>query len=184
MQVEENLKWLRKGSTGCTFATLFSKNPDEIGWKFFSYQDFPVYFPLLEPQVNIVSIVFPEDWGRELVEEWASRNDFYTEMTSENTYGLRIKCNDHTSWVQYFGKDSHVLTRRSPYPMLMYTNRLRHKFYPKVGWKGILHLAHAWSDRFTKSYDTLWKQSYKQTKKLLGHTPTIKEAAKTTFLIK
>ena len=34
----ENLKWLQSGKTGCTFATIFSKMTDEIGWKFYDYK--------------------------------------------------------------------------------------------------------------------------------------------------
>lgn len=67
--------------------------------------------------------------------------------------------------------------------MLMYTNKLGPKHYVKVGFKGILHLAHAFSESVKENvYDLLWDRSYKQVCKIIGHKPTIREAAKTTWL--
>jgi len=117
------------------------------------------------------------------VKDWALAVGFYIEETSKGTEGLRIQCKDGVSWVQYFGPDSHVPTRRSPQPMLMYTNKLGVSYYAKVGFKGILHLAHAYLETISKDvYDLLWNRSYAQVCKKIGHKPTIKEAAKTTWL--
>lgn len=67
--------------------------------------------------------------------------------------------------------------------MLMYTNKLGKSHYIKVGWKGILHLAHAFYDKIDERvYDLLWNRSYEQTKKKLGKSPDITSAAKTTWL--
>ena len=112
------------------------------------------------------------------------RHGFFLEKTSSGTEGLRILCGAYVSWVQYFGPDSHVVTRQSPYPMLMFTCRLGVSFYAKVGFHGILHLAHAFYDKISERvYNLLWDRSYEQVKKKIGHKPTIIEAAKTTFLI-
>jgi hypothetical protein len=176
-----NLEWFVAGNTGCCFATLFVKNLKKIGWRFIFYTEFQ-YFKYM-PETNIISIDFPIKWDKLLVKQWALANGFYIEDTSDKTEGLRIKCSEGIAWVQYFGPDSHVKTRQSPYPMLMYCNKLGKAHYIKVGFKGILHLAHAWIDNLkSKSWDTLWNQSYKQTKKILGHKPTINEASKTTWL--
>lgn len=132
---------------------------------------------------NIVSISFPFHWSKEQVRKWALEHGFYEEQTSEETIGLRIKVDEGISWVQYFGPDSHVKTRQAPHPMLLYCNRLGPSHYVKVGFNGILHLAHAWSSKLTKkTYDLLWNRSFEQTRKKLGKSPTIKEAAKTTWL--
>lgn len=177
-----NLQWIAKGNTGCVFATLFAKNPASVNWIFISPREFRLR--LFKEDACLISIVFnPDYWNKDLILKWAIENGFFEEKTSDNTTGLRYMCEQGKSWVQYFGKDSHVKTRQSPFPMLMFTRKLNKSHYIKVGFKGLLHLSHAWSDDIKENvYDLLWNQSYKQTKKLLGHTPTIKEAAKTTFI--
>lgn len=178
-----NREWIAKGSTGCTFASLFAKSPEVVGWKFYPYL---LYWDKIKTDSIddlIISIEFFGGLTKEEVRKWALSHGFYEEDTSEGTVGLRIKCKEGVSWVQYFGPDSHVVTRRSPLPMLMYTNKLGVGYYAKVGFKGILHLAHAWYDKIgDRVYDLLWDRSYEQTKKKIGHAPTIIEAAKTTFL--
>lgn len=179
-----NREWIMKGNTGCTFATLFSKNPSIVGWRFYDPIQW-VYQHHYEELSLIVSIEFPNDgfWCKSTIKSWALSHGFYIEDTSETTEGLRIKCKNGVSWVQYFGPDSHVKTRQSPSPMLMYTNKLGKSYYVKVGFHGILHLAHAWYDKINeKVYDLLWSRSYEQTKKKLGKSPDIISAAKTTWL--
>lgn len=178
-----NLEWIKSGKTGCTFASLFSKNPEMVGWKFYDYNAWKIRNLFQIEDALIVSICFPADWKKEDVRLWALKLNFYIENTSEGTEGLRIKCEEGIAWVQYFGPDSHVITRQSPKPMLLYCNKLNKSHYVKVGFKGILHLAHAWYEKISERvYDLLWDRSYKQTCKILGKKPTIKEAAKTTWI--
>ena len=174
--MNEAIEWIKKGNTGCVFATLFAKNPESVGWKIINHSEFPCNDAML------VSIMFPENWSKEMVRSWALQNGFFEEIISSGLVGLRIKCLHGISWVQYFGKDSHVKTRQSPLPMLMYTQKMNKSYYIKVGFNGILHLAHAFSEKIGQSvYDLLWKQSFRQTKKILGFSPTKREAAKTTW---
>lgn len=176
-----NLEWISKGNTGCTFATLFAKNPAMAGWVFIPFWKF--YPDEFTNSDLIISIEFPERWSAERVKQWALGKGFYVENTSDKTEGLRIKCDEGVSWVQYFGKDSHVSTRKSPQPMLMYTRKLNKSHYVKVGFNGLLHLAHAWYDKITdRVYDMLWERSYEQTRKKLGQSPDITQAAKTTWV--
>jgi hypothetical protein len=172
--------WIRKGNTGCTFATLFSKNPESIGWKFFTVEE---YLKGIPDDTFIVSIIFPENCNKSTVRNWALNNGFYIESTGDDTEGLRIKSKYGISWVQYFGPDSHVKTRQAPSPCLLYCRKMQKSYYFKVGFSGILHLAHAWIENFPKrKADTLWLRAHKQTEKIVGYKLTIKEAAKTTFL--
>lgn len=178
--MKELLDWIRKGNTGCTFATLFSKNPKLVGWEFYTKEKFEKG---VSEDTFIVSIVFDKNETKDSIKEWALKNGFYLEGTSRYTEGLRIKSKDSISWVQYFGPDSHVNTRKAPLPTLLYCRKLQKSYYFKVGFKGILHLAHAWIEGFSeKSANTLWRRSHKQTEKIIGHTLGIKEAAKTTWL--
>jgi hypothetical protein len=178
-----NIQWIAKGNTGCTFATLFAKDPESIGWKFYDHTEWMIRrkFGVLEG--NIISIIFPSTWEIGDVTVWAYKLGFFTEYTSDETVGLRLNCEEGVSWVQYLGPDSHVKTRQSPNPMLIYCQKLNTSFYFKVGFKGILHLAHAWNNKLKEVVaDRLWNRSFKQVEKKIGHKPTIKEAAKTTFL--
>lgn len=175
-EIQEQIDWIKKGNTGCVFATLFAKSPKSVGWNFIEYDNFPF------PDSFLLSIIFPKHFTKNMVRIWAFNNGFFEESISGDNMGLRIKCKEGISWVQYFGVDSHVKTRQAPFPMLMYTQKLNKAYYVKVGFKGVLHLAHAFSDKVKESvYDLLWQRSYRQTKKLLGHSPSINEAAKTTW---
>lgn len=193
-----NLEWIAKGNTGCTFATLFAKRPESIGWITMKHSDYENEIHrvnvLSNKNVNLLSIEFPEDWNAKKVYNWVWRYPwFYVSDINEECVGLRyipsiemkkIGCKE--SWVQYFGKDSHVATRQAPYPMLMFTRRINPAgFVKQVGFNGILHLAHAYSKHLTeKVSDVLWNRAFIQTKKIIGHDLGIKEAAKTTWLIK
>lgn len=178
--MDYNLDWIKKGNTGCNFATLFAKNPEAIGWSRYNVGELPDNF---EYGNHIVSIIFPRTFDKELVRAWALKNRFFEEETSKNTTGLRYKTQrGYTSWVQYFGPDSHVTTRRTLFPELILCVNLPMYWYAKVGFAGILHLAHASVRKLSSiKADILWNTSFKTTAKRLGFKPTIKEAAKTTF---
>ena len=162
---------------GCTFAALFAKRPELVGWKTIVN---PETFKIPK-DAFILSLQFP-NMSKAEVFIWALKNGFYTEQIDESNIGLRYKIGNDVAWVQYFGLDSHVKTRQAPIPELMLCVKLPAKYYFKVGFKGILHLAHA-SIESLKSLkaDRLWETSYKNTLKTLGHRPTVTEASKTTF---
>ncbi len=95
---------------------------------------------------------------------------------------MRFGLGDNIVWVQNFGKDSHVKTRQAPISELMMCVKLPAVSYFKVGFKGVLHLAHASVTGLKKlKADRLWDTSFKNTEKALGHKPTLREAAKTTY---
>lgn len=175
--IQQQKEWISSGKIGCVFASALVKQADQIGWKFILAED-----KLKIPKdAFLVSILFPEG-NIESVKQWALSNGFYLEDINDLYQGLRIRQGTSISWVQYFGPDSHVKTRRSPYPMLSFTVKLSPKSYWRVGFNGILHLAHASVKFLTdRKADTLWKQSLIKTKKEIGHPLTIREAAKTTY---
>lgn len=175
--IQENIDWIKSGKIGCVFASALVKDHDSIGWSFITVPD-----KFETPKETfILSIIFPE-WNIQDVKSWALSHGFYIEDIGDMYEGLRIKQGNFTSWVQYFGPDSHVKTRRSPHAMLSFCCKLPAKYYFKVGFNGILHLAHASVKGLSqKAQDTLWSQSFAKTKKELGFSPTLKEAAKTTY---
>lgn len=181
--MDKNLKYIRQGKTGCVFATILSRNPEKVGWTriFNPSTHWESHAKSINKDTSIVSLIFPNR-DKEYVKTWALLNGFYIEDVSENLEGLRYKNENGISWVQYFGPDSHVKTRQAPVSELLFTVKLSGKQYVKVGFKGILHLAHASVEHIKESsLDRIWDSCFKRTKKLLGFTPTIEQAAKTTF---
>lgn len=177
--IKENLEWIQSGKIGCTFATLFSKNPESIGWMFSIYnEEYKFHIP---DDAMLLSVVFP-DKNISFVKNWCLLNGFYIEEIDNELSGLRYKMKEGISWVQYFGEDSHVKTRKAPHSMITMCCRLPVKQYVKVGFNGILHIAHAGVHAISDYVsDKLWSSSFKNTEKQIGHKPTIREAAKTTF---
>lgn len=111
-------------------------------------------------------------------------NNMYIEQLDDMYSGLRIKIGNDVSWVQYFGPDSHVKTRQTPYSMLSFCCKLSDNQYFKVGFKGILHLAHASIKGIIgKTADKMWDESFVKTEKYLGRKPGLAEAAKTTYIL-
>lgn len=176
--MDANKKWMSNSKNiGCTFAALFAKNPSAIGWETTVNPD-GLYIP---KTAYILSLQFP-DMTKAHVMNWALKNGFYIEHIDEKNKGLRYNIKDNIAWVQYFGPDSHVKTRQAPIPELMMCVKLPRMYYAKVGFKGILHLAHASIFNLSiKKAHKLWETSFKNTAKSLGHAPTIVEASKTTY---
>lgn len=178
--LKRQIDWISSGKIGCVFASALVKVRDEIGWEF---QINPSELKIPK-NAFIMSMVFP-DGNIDTVREWALKNGFYIENVGDMYEGLRIKQGNSIAWVQYFGPDSHVLTRQSPYPMLSFAVKLSAYSYWRVGFNGILHLAHASVRTLTdRKQETLWNQSEIKTAQILGHKPTQREAAKVTYLKK
>jgi len=178
--MDANKKWMSSGKIGCTFAALFAKNPERVDWVTIEN---PSYFWIPKDSA-IVSLQFTEIGVTAAdVRYWALRNGFYEESLTESLTGLRYRIGNNIAWVQYFGPDSHVKTRQAPIPELMLCVKLPVVQYIKVGFQGILHLAHASVHGLTqRKADKLWETSHIKTAKELGHNPTLIEAAKTTFI--
>jgi hypothetical protein len=175
--VQENIEWMKSGGIGCVFAQVMARNPESVNWRISEFSDYDK--PLKDTFIQ--SIVFPNS-DAESVREWALSKGFFVEDVSEFYEGLRIKSGQFVSWVQYFGPDSHVKTRQSPHPMLSFCVKLPAVYHAKVGFNGVLHLAHATvKDLSERAKEAMWKRSFVHTEKQIGHKPTIAEAAKTTF---
>lgn len=175
--MDKNLKYIRQGKTGCVFATIMARNPEKVGWE-------RIFNPekiVIPKSAYIISYIF-ENKTIEEVREWALKQGMYEDITSKNTTGLRYKNENNISWVQYFGPDSHVKTRQAPVSELLFCVQLPKKYYSKVGFKGVLHLAHASVSHLKENtLDKIWESCFIRTKKILGYKPTINEAAKTTY---
>lgn len=181
--IDDNLKYIRQGKTGCVFATIMARNPEKVNWVRIINPSthWESHVKPINKDACIISLVF-EGRDKEYVKSFALFNGFYIEDLGDGLEGLRYKTDMGESWVQYFGPDSHVKTRRTPHPELLFTVKLSGKQYVKVGFKGILHLAHASVAHIKESsLNKIWESCFKRTKKILGYSPTLEEAAKTTF---
>jgi hypothetical protein len=175
--IDKNLHFIRQGKTGCVFATILSRDIIKSNWERITN---PIDLSYKE-ESQIVSFIF-EDKTKEEVLDWALNQGMYLDITSKNTTGLRYKGKNGVSWVQYFGPDSHVKTRQAPIAELLFCVKLPKRYYYKVGFKGVLHLAHASIEHLKENtLDVIWDNCFKRTKKILGYKPTIEEAAKTTY---
>lgn len=175
---DKNLEYIRRGKTGCVFATILSRDPLKVGWvRIFNPSEI-----VIPEEALIVSYIF-EGKDKSEVISWALSQGMYMEETSDGTLGLRYAGINGVSWVQYFGPESHVVTRQSPESELLFCVKLPKKYYWRVGFTGVLHLAHGSVEHIKeKALDIIWEGCFKRTRKLLGYKPTIKEAAKTTIL--
>jgi hypothetical protein len=175
--IESNIEWMKSGGIGCVFAQVMARNPESVNWRFSLVSD----YTKPDKDTFIQSIVFPHS-DAYLVRKWALDNGFFVEDVNDFYEGLRIKSGQFVSWVQYFGPDSHVKTRQSPYPMLSFCIKLPVVYHAKVGFNGVLHLAHASVKGLSeRAKEAMWNRSFLHTEKVIGHKPTIAEAAKTTF---
>lgn len=178
--MDKNLQFIQNGKTGCVFATILSRDPEKIGW----VRQVNPQRLIIPKDAYILSLVFPNKTMEE-TKQWALENGMYEDITSKATTGLRVKIGKKVSWVQYFGPESHAPTRQTPYSELLFCTKLPAKYYHKVGFAGVLHLAHANISYLDQSkLDKIWTACFVNTKKILRHEPTIAEAAKTTFKIK
>lgn len=172
-----NLDYIKSGKTGCVFASIMAKDPEKIGWKRIINPE-----TLIIPEsAFIISFVFEDKCKSEVI-DWALLNGMFLDITSKESTGLRYKGEYGVSWVQYFGQESHVKTRQTPYSELLFCVKLPKQTYLKVGFKGVLHLAHASVEHIKSDLlDGIWNACFKSTEKRLGYKPTVLEAAKTTF---
>lgn len=99
--VDKNLKWIQKGKTGCVFATILSRKPEQIGWTRLQYPNshWEQHIQYLNPNTTIVSLIFPEHWELQSVKNWALLTGFYIENIEDNLEGLRYKNEHGVSWV-------------------------------------------------------------------------------------
>lgn len=180
MSYDENLEYIKSGATGCVFASVLARQTEKINWVRIENPT-TAYYP---ENAMIVSFIFKGKTRSEVI-DWALQNGFYNEVVDDasGAIGLRYKTANGISWVQYFGQDSHVKTRQAPHAELLFCVKRGLSTYHKVGFKGVLHLAHACvSGLKAHLLDIMWERSFASTAQRLRYNPTILEAAKTTFI--
>lgn len=181
--INEQVRWIKNGKMGCAYAALLVNQRNLIGWKFEVVNDINNFDFKIAQDTYLSSLIFPYE-NLESVKNWALKNGFFIENIDELHEGLRIEIENKKAWVLYFGPDSHLKTRQSPFPMLMFTVKIPKIYHVKVLLKGILSVAHTSLEYISdKQNDKLWEQSHDMSKKILGFSPTRIDAF-ATFLKK
>lgn len=199
--------WHKKGYNGCIFSQVIAQSPSEYDWqasvinelddKTAQEIDELVSQAIENPTVRLLSIIFPsvktlEDLTR-LVGILAYESASILLLNDESLNGLvalafRVALNDDEvlAWVMGFGPhDSFAKTRQAPYteiviPVKPKPDNTYHKHNQD---KGSAHVADQHIDLEAKVMDRLWENTYKKTRKVLGHEPDVFSGARTTFTI-
>ena len=199
--------WHKKGYNGCIFSQVIAQSPFEHDWQASVINDLDektaqeidtlVGQAIENPTVRLLSIIFPsvktpEDITR-LVEILAYESTSFLLLNDELLNGLialafRVALDDDEvlAWVMGFGPhDSFAKTRQSPYteiviPVKPKPDDTYHKHNQD---KTSAHVADQHINLEEKVMDRLWENTYKKTRKVLGHEPNVFSGARTTFTI-
>jgi len=198
---EEQLDFYRSRKAGCIFAAIAAKNPEKYGW----HQEVidndstqieqAISKAVESSSITTLSLIFPHvtsisdlinliDTAGNLEIGNIERDEIHEDA---RCIGIRIRVNGDNSWVSGFGPFSFLpKTRQAPYTELAFRVKPRpvYDWFMKPPIAGVIHLADMDMKGVKKrTFVKWWNASLKNTKKVLGKTPDLKSAAKTTYAI-
>jgi hypothetical protein len=198
--IQEQMNFYKNGLSGCYFASVAAKNPHMYGWHQSvidaNVQDIneSLVSAINNPNISTLSLIVPKvcepidliNLTQELIQVPVIQVESQ-EYNSFTCLGVRVLVGDYISWVTGFGNFSFLpKTRQAPYTEIA----LRVKPRPNYEWvlkeapKMIIHLADLDMLGLSKAiFEKLWKLSFRNTERVLGHKPDLLSAAKTTFSI-
>lgn len=199
---KQQLAYYRTRTAGCVFAAICARNPEKYGWKHVVFEaavseeiDKEIELAVSEEKVTTLSLLFPRyKSSSELISltENLQKCEFIT-LALDNVHdgsrclGFRVIVGEALSWVSGFGNfDFLPKTRQAPHVELVFRVKPRplYDWYMAKPVEGIIHLAD--TDMLSvpkRVFRKWWNASFKNTKHILGHSPNIHSAAKTTFSI-
>jgi len=147
-----------------------------------------------DPKVNILSLVFPAvatvDRLLRLIHELKTTPGMTVEKTIHGgwvCFGVRAHFDGLQSWVSGFGPFKFLpMTRQSPHSELALRVKPRPNFdyVMKESPDGIVHLADLdMIDMPDDLFRRMWHGAFKSTKSVLGKSPDLLSAAKTTYAV-
>jgi hypothetical protein len=193
------IKFYRQQLAGCAFAAAAANNPAKYDW---AQEVLPINGDAVDKTISdaidaegtsTISLIFPSvvtvDDLLHLIEELASCSLIFLEERSlfEDYVCLafRVRLGTKVSWVSGFGNfDFFPITRQSPYTEIAFRVKPRpdYTIVLKSAPENVLHLADLSMPGFKRStFERMWQSSLDHTANLLGHSPDLKSAAKTTF---
>ena len=198
---KEQISFFRTGKGGCIFASIAAKDPQKYGWyqkivELDGYQIEKLITQAIEStEITTLSLIFPSvntpnalisliEVTRGLSGILIDQDVIYEDF---RCLGLRVKVNGNQSWVAGFGPFEFLpQTRQAPYTELAFRVKPR----PNYGWNmktpisGVVHIADLDMKGVKKqTFIKWWNASLENTKKVLGYSPDLKSAAKTTYAI-
>lgn len=198
----EQLAFYKARKAGCIFAAICARDPIKYGWKHVVLDDLSsrtideiITNGIKEAATSTISLLFPAVvTNSDLLRLISELQDCHHIVLESNVkfenmrcLGFRVKVGENLSWVSGFGNFEFLpKTRRTPYTEIVFRVKPRptYEWHMKPPLKGVLHLAD--TDMLgvpLRTFKKWWNASFKNTKLVLGHSPNLLSAAKTTYAI-
>ncbi|MCL1473388.1 hypothetical protein [Argonema antarcticum] len=201
--ITTQLDFFRQGKAGCVFAAYVAGNPLKYGWihKILNVDACAIDAEIAQaidlPEVTTLSLIFPDVDSLEGIIELIRvmtkckyillEQDVILDDSRSRCLGFRVRVDQLLSWVSGFGHfDCFPKTRQTVYTEIIFRVKPRPN-YARVMKKSppsVIHLADmdmlGIADVIFKK---MWYDSLDRTQQLLGHTPDLRSAAKTTFTL-
>ncbi|MCA9382413.1 hypothetical protein KC660_03340 [Candidatus Dojkabacteria bacterium] len=199
--------WHKKGYNGCIFSQVIAQSPSEFDWQASVVHnlndnsgreiDILVNQAIENPAIRLLSIIFPsvltdEDLTK-LVEILSYETTSILLLNDESlndfvalAFRVALENDEVLAWVMGFGPhESFAKTRQSPYTEIVIPVKPKpdDTYHRHNNDKRSAHVADQHIDLDDKVMDRLWENTYKKTRKVLGHEPDLFSGARTTFTI-
>ncbi len=199
--IETQLEFFRKGGAGCLFAAYAAKDPERFGWKLTVSEVEKVQIgelirsAIALESVSTQSIIFPsvlkwEDLRHLLLtlkETPLVSLEQEEEFSGSICLGYRIAVGDLKSWVTGFGSfDFLPKTRQTVFTEITFRSKPRppYEWVMKEAPEGVIHLADMDMKGMSENqFKSFWFGSFAHVEEILGQSPDLRSAAKTTFAI-
>lgn len=193
------MDFYRRNRAGCAFAAFAAKDPRRYGWAqsvcapSASDIDTVIRAGITDAAVTTISVILPAITTADALLAFALelRHSRLIVLGHKDQFedslclGFRALVPPKLSWISGFAPFSFMpVTRRAPFVELALRVKPRPAYTVilKPAPDDAIHLADLDMLGMTKAaFQTLWDNSLTHTAKLLGHTPDLRSAAKTTF---
>lgn len=199
--VSGQLAFYRSGKAGCLFAAYAAQDPARFEWRFSVCDPDPVAiqgeitYAIESGDISTQSIVLPAvasesdlvDLLQRLTDVESILLGYHEPFESFICLGYRVRVGSLQSYVTGFG-DFRFLpaTRQAPFTELTFRSKPRppYEFVMKPAPDGVIHLADMDLKGMARhKMEALWDGSFDKTRQIIGHSPDLRSAAKTTFAL-
>lgn len=199
--------WHKKGYNGCIFSQVIAQAPESYHWQASIVDtlgkqtaeeiDRLINEAVENPTTKLLSIIFPSVTNQEdltrLVEILAYEtstifllNDEAVDQFVALAFRVALKDNQVLAWVMGFGpQESFAATRQAPYTEIVIPVKPKpdNTYHRHNQDKDSAHVADQHIDLDEKVLERLWFNTFKKTRKVLGHEPNVFSGARTTFTV-
>ncbi|HSW90343.1 MAG TPA: hypothetical protein VLH19_05760 [Patescibacteria group bacterium] len=198
--------WHKKGHNGCTFSQVVAQAPDVYHWQASLVSeidchtsekiDQTVTSAANDPTIRLLSLVFPSvkserDLKSLLRVLTLETNTVFLDHSEQVDDHVALSFrflleNQSLAWIMGFGPyDFFAETRRSPYIELVIPVKPKpdDTYFRHNQDKSTAHVADQHLNLSEKVLDQLWHNTFRKTRKVLGHEPNVFSGARTTFTV-